>query len=171
MLISSLNIQNDYSFKGTIDYKKIYKEMENLSVKQDEIILTKTEQKIKNLNKTSYFAKISNKIKDILFKMGTMTPIDTEFKQDTYKKIYHNGAYKEFRVIKTKIEGDILLKKKEKTPSGIERIYSDFVDESFLISEKLPNGTIKDYKIVFGRFRTFSKLYKITQPNGKVFYK
>ena len=119
--IGLINNQN-YSFKGKINHAQILKEMEELSLKQEEIIVSKIKTQSK-APKKSCFTKINNMIKDFLFNKKFIAPIDTITTKNTYIERYKNGAYKEFDLIPDRLNGDILLKKKEKTPSGIEKIY------------------------------------------------
>ena len=77
LTINSINNENRYNprFSAKTDYSTIYKEMEKISLKQEEKILPKVNKSVKIFSKFK-FPKVQGCLSNFLFKHDLISPID-----------------------------------------------------------------------------------------------
>ena len=152
------NKNSDIYFKSKTNYEKIYKEMEKITVRQEEKILPKIKKSGKTFSKINFpkfkLPKIKKRMTNFLFKYDLIPPINVKYSHDYQNayydpnqifclKEYANNAYKKYRA--SSVFGLILLE--EKRPDGVRRIYNDSKDLHFVMEEYFPNGAEKIYKM------------------------
>lgn len=170
--------QYNTNFRAKTDYSKIYKQMETITLKQEELIRVKNGSK--RVIKNGFFKGLRGKFLDILFSLKLLKPTDKKYDK------YGNLRLKKYEQCDSYIKYDYniypynpskhcLSISEIKYPSGTHKYYGErgvaFLTPPLLIKKTLPDGTTIHYtnnkNDLFDRKRYVEK---IVLPNGTTEY-